>query len=335
MKRGLILVSLLIILLLTACRQRLADNISIDEATVTESTAEAISTFPPETTLNTSRTEETETETAPIHTSASDITEEPVPPETNESPAEISKIDINMAEEEAVEVPLETSMPGVTDEAIETQLSAGESGTDLVVLPEPSDSSGNTNLTDDGENAVGVIIDSYTKLLSRSLGSLYECEKGYIYFECTADYLTVNRSSVEHKLVTESGGYNVAEKLGNNALTVDSGWVLRKNPTVMIKCVSSDILGKNVTNTGSAEAVADEIFSRSGLEGAGFIINRNLCLISEELLATDDGCLLAKIYIANAIYPSLFSEVDITAFCEQIREAGGADYTNGIYVYAS
>ena len=334
MKRSFILLSLLFMLYsLTACRQRLANHAPIEETTAPETSTGPMLTLPPEAYTTPFPTLSPEAIMIPIQTPPPVSAVESALPKSSESLAAKNDITINMTKEESFEVLSENALPGKTDEIKENRLMNGEYGESSVVLPKPADSSGITNLSDDGNGAIGMIVDNYTQLLGNGLGALYECEKGYIYFECTTNYLTVNRLSIEHKLMIESGGYNVAEKLSNNALVVDSGWVLRKNPTVMVKCVGSDILGNGIISVSNAETVVGEIIKRPGLEGVAFIINRNVCLISEELLATDDGRLLAKIYIANAMYPSLFSRLDITNFCRQIRDSGGTDYTGGIYVY--
>ena len=278
-------------------------------------------------------------ETTPEPTITPSPSPEPSPPPTSEVVTEDFEVEINMSESEIIEVPQEKApdtapAEGNSGEAPPVAGSA-DSGGGTVTIDEPSEeAAGETNLESEGYGAIGTIVDSYTELLKSGLGALYECEKGYVYFENITDFLTVNRSSPEHMLITEAGGYNVAEKLKSNALNVDSGWVLRKNPTVIVKCVSSDILGKNVTDSTRAAGVAAGILSRDGFAGISSVINRDVVLISEELLATADGRLLAKLYMARAMYPPLFAGEDVIGeFCAQIRYAGGADYTVGMYTY--
>ena len=316
-----VLLAVALLFSLTACRQRITDN----PPTVAEST-QPQEPDTPETTG-----EPPDNLTTPPSPPPEDT---PAPP-AKEAEDEQFNVEINMTEPEPVLVPGDTGGTGVSADGASggDPPVAGDSGGDTVVLTEPSDTEGATNLSDEGEGTLGTIIDNYTTLLSDGLGSLYECEKGYVYYEAVEDFQTVNRASPEHSLIIESGGYNVAEKLNSDALVVDSGWVLRKNPTVIVKCVDAAVLGGGVTSTGAAAAVADEIFSRPGLEGAGAVINRSVVLISQELLSSNDGRLLAKIYIANAMYPSLFSNVEIETFFNLIKESGGVDYTGGLYAY--
>jgi hypothetical protein len=56
-------------------------------------------------------------------------------------------------------------------------------------------------------------------------------------------------------------------------------------------------------------------------------------LLSAQLLSTDEGRLIAKLYIARAMHPALFSEINIAAFYQQIKDAGGVDFADGMFFY--
>ena len=256
-------------------------------------------------------------------------------PESGNSEGNQTEAEINNTEQEPIAIPHENAGGAEPENGSGGAAAKGDPGDKTVTISESSDIAGESNLFDDGTGTLGTIVDEYAALLSRGLGSLFECEKGYVYFEHTADYQTVNRSSPEHALITGAGGYNVAEKLGGDSLTVDSDWILRKNPTFIVKSVGPDVLGAGITGAESAQSVTAQLLAREGLEGVSSVINRNVLLLSEELLSSDDGRLLAKIYIANAMYPSLFSGVDVSAYCEQIKDSGGRDFTNGIYTFAA
>lgn len=63
------------------------------------------------------------------------------------------------------------------------------------------------------------------------------------------------------------------------------------------------------------------------------MINGRVLLLSDELFATDEGRLLAKLLIARELYPTLFGEGDIDNFMAEIRDGGGQDFTVGVYAY--
>lgn len=200
------------------------------------------------------------------------------------------------------------------------------------VTETPNDEGGETKPNDEG-GAIGTVVDEYTEFLDAGLGSMYECQKGYVYFETTAEFTTVNRADDRHRLILDAGGYNCGDKLKGDALVVDAGWVLRKNPTVMVKCVGADVLGEGISDTTAAAAVRAEFVSREGLDGASAVINGRVLLLGERLFESNEGRLLAKLYIARELYPTLFGEDDIADFAARIKDAGGEDFTAGVYAY--
>lgn len=200
------------------------------------------------------------------------------------------------------------------------------------VTETPSGDGGETKPNDEG-GAIATVVDEITEYLDAGLGSMYECQKGYVYLETTDDFTTINRSDARHRLILDAGGYNCGDKLLTDKLTVDAGWVLRKNPAVMVKCVGSDVLGAEVSDTTAAAAEYAEFVAREGLDGASAVINGRVLLLSDELFATDEGRLLAKLFIARELYPTLFGESDIDEFMAEIRDGGGVDFTDGLFAY--
>ena len=219
------------------------------------------------------------------------------------------------------------------EEETEPPPEVSDNSEDIITLEEIPERSGEMALSDEGSGTVGIIVDQYAEFLNTSLITLYECQQYYIYYEHVNDYQTINRNSPEHKLIIETSAYNVGEKLMDDALTVSGDWVLRKNPNLIIKCVGDDILGGSVNDTDRAKSLSEDILSRPEWEGMSAVINRNIILISEELLSSDDGRLLAKLYIASAMYPELFTGIEVSDFRLQLKEAGGKDFTDGVYFY--
>ena len=205
--------------------------------------------------------------------------------------------------------------------------------TPQVTVETLSDTTGETTLEDYGDGTLGLIIDRYTGVLNSGLGSLFECQRLYIYFERLYSFHTVNRNSLEHTLITQSGGHNVAARRSNDAFIIDAEWLIRRNPAVIVRSVEPHILGSDITSTIHAQAVRYEIINRPGLENTSAVLHRRILLISEELLHSDEGRLLAKLHIAHAMYPTLFTEINIQEIHRQIKDAGGRDYTVGIFTF--
>ena len=205
-----------------------------------------------------------------------------------------------------------------------------------ITLETPSPyAAGDTTLDADGDGTLGLIIDRHTGLLSGGLGSLFECQRLYVYLEHLSDFQTVNRNSPLHGLIVDSGGFNAAARRGNDALTVDADWVVRQNPAVIIRTVTPDVLGANVTDTTRAAALRSELLERPGLESTTAVLDRRVLLLSAELLQTYEGQLLAKLYIANVMYPALFAETGIAQLKYEISAAGGTDFVRGLWAFSS
>ena len=191
-----------------------------------------------------------------------------------------------------------------------------------VTVAELSDAGGEAKPADEG-GTIGLLMDAYNAVLEQGLGTLYECKIISIYWEQTEDYVTVNLHSPEHQLILDAGGYNLAEKRGDDKLTIDDAWILRKNPALLVKLAPSKTLGAGVSEDSAARAVWEDVCARPGWRGVSAVLNGRVLLLSESLLDTDAGQLCAKLYLAKAMYPDLFQDVDADAVCEQLMGASG------------
>ncbi|MDR1892713.1 MAG: hypothetical protein LBQ48_06865 [Oscillospiraceae bacterium] len=190
----------------------------------------------------------------------------------------------------------------------------------------PGDSGDNGKQSDEG-GAIGIIIDRYTKLLNDGLGSVCPGELVTVYMELETDYLTVNNLSEPHRLIAETSGQNVAEKLRNDPMTVGAEWIMRKNPAVIVKFVAPSTLGSGKKDTQTAASIYSRLIARNGFGGLGAVINNRVILLSGELMNTEHGRFIAKLYMARAMYPALFSDFDVDTVCKQVLG------TDGVYYY--
>ena len=323
----LFLVSILILLSFSACRVRL-----IDVVTEIEEEPEIAQVYePPEQEVTEIyEPEEYEPEEYEPEKYEPEEYHEPdtptVPdPDPIPDPIEYETIYVQTPEYVQAEIsPGEDTAPVATIENVQLEY-------EPIVVETTGDSPGETTLDNQGEGTLGLIIDRYTGLLNQGLGSLFECQRVYVYFERLEEFHTVNRTFPEHNLIIESGGFNAAARRGNDALIVDTDWVVRRNPVVIIRLVDSGTLGANVTDTSRAVSVRDEIINREGFEGLSAVLHRRVLLISEELMASEEGRLIAKLHIAHVMYPTLFEDVNIADVYSQIAEAGNVSFLNGVF----
>ncbi len=204
---------------------------------------------------------------------------------------------------------------------------ARDAGTDTVTLTQATDEGGQTKPSGEG-GSIEMIMDKYADFLKDGVGSLYPCQVCYIYVEGEEDYRTFSRGSEEHQLVMQSGCYNIAEKLGTNTL-IDDRWIIKKNPELIVKFVSADVLGNKAENTDAAKKICSAIRTRSGWDTTRAVINGQILILSKELLDSDKGKLVAKLYIASTLYPSLFSSLNLNTMCHELLG------DSGIYAYCS
>lgn len=173
----------------------------------------------------------------------------------------------------------------------------------------------------------------FRTLLEDVRRDLFECEKFYIYWETEEDYTTVLKTDAQHQIISSAGGYNVSAKLTQDRLVVDDGWVSRKNPGVIVKCVDSSVLGCTVNSTAAAKAVRDSLVLRPEWSSLDAVAGQRVLILSQELLQTESGRCAAALYLAKIMYPQQLDGVDENEACCLLLEEAG-ESSGGIYAFA-
>ena len=217
----------------------------------------------------------------------------------------------------AQDAPAEPAAPAA---AVET---AGEAEKTVEVFTE-ADSAQQKAASEDAPAAASTL-EYYQALLTSRLESQFECKKLEIYWERPAEFATINRGCPEQAIVTLAGSYNVGVKLEDSALTVDGGWVSRKNPGAIVKCVPQEALA-------APEAVLSQLKGREGLAETDAVRTGRVILISESLLNTAAGQTAAAVAIACRLYPQLMGDVDPYEALQQLLEEAGRS-AGGTYWY--
>ncbi|MBQ9459031.1 MAG: ABC transporter substrate-binding protein [Oscillospiraceae bacterium] len=184
-----------------------------------------------------------------------------------------------------------------------------------------------------GADESGELADSvrtyYLTLLESRLGSLFECKRLYVYWETSENYRTIHRSSREHRLILDAGAYDVSAKLLEENLTVDSGWVARKNPDVIVKIAEGGAL-----DPSAARALCDELAARPEWADISAVREKRVIVLSGSLLDTQAGQVAAMIYLAKLAYPAQMDDVDADEALRALTaEAFGSAYS-GAYAYS-
>ena len=185
----------------------------------------------------------------------------------------------------------------------------GESGEQTVTVTVPSEEAEQLGEASDAEEA-STMAEYYQTLLDDRLGHQFECQRLYVYWETETDYETVQKDSPEHRILTNAGCYSVSVKLLEENLQVDGGWVARKNPGAIVKWVDSSILGSGVSGTETAQGVRNAILGRPELAETEAVRTGRVLLLSRELAESEAGRLAAAVYVAAALYPDSFADVN-------------------------
>ena len=196
----------------------------------------------------------------------------------------------------------------------------------------PAEEAENTGISEDAEKAES-LLQYYTVLLRDRVDQLYECQRSYVYWETIRDHVTIFKSSDEHRFILDAGAYDVSSRLLEDRLLVDDGWVVRKNPGVIVKIVGREVLGSGVFSDGAAEKLTGELAGREGWSGIDAVRQNRLVLLSEELFDAPYLQTGAMLVLAKAASPEVFSDVDAGEALKQLIEEATGAAADGIYFY--
>ena len=197
----------------------------------------------------------------------------------------------------------------------------------------PAEEADRTGVSEDGETADSSLT-YYTVLLQDRMGSLYECQRTNVYWETAEDHVTVFRTSPEHTLILNAGSYDVSARLLAENLRVDDGWVVRKNPDVIVKVVGRSVLGTGVASDSAAAAACRSLIGREGWGAIGAVRSRKVLLLSEELLEAPHLQTVAMLLIAKTSNPDLLADVDPAEALQRLSEEATGTIPVGIYIYS-
>ena len=188
--------------------------------------------------------------------------------------------------------------------------------------------------TSEDADAADSVFDYYSVLLQERAGSLYECQRANVYWETAGDHITIHKTSPEHELILNAGAYDVSARLLPENLQVDDGWVVRKNPGVIVKIVDGRVLGSSVYSVEAAESAYRNLVSRDGWETIDAVRNGRVLLLSSELTEAPYLQLAAMLMIAETADPVLYEDVDPEEALKALSEEASGTIPVGTYYYS-
>ena len=176
-------------------------------------------------------------------------------------------------------------------------------------------------------------VQGYLDKVAIGVASLTTAEKKDVYFESWTDWKSAAEGTGWHDMLVMAGGINIMAGSGATYPVASPEAVLEAGPDVVLKQADSAgaVLGYYATDNTQAEAKRQELISRSGWPDLPAVQNGRVYLVSAEICG-GFGKPVCILYLAKALYPDKFADLDPAAFHQAYCEFQGVPY-KGIHVY--
>ena len=152
--------------------------------------------------------------------------------------------------------------------------------------------------------------------LKKKVDSIDDASRVRVYGEWSdTPWYTGSKLSGMDDVITMAGGYNIAgplnpeENLSLRYPTVDSEWVLKENPQVIIFPAFDYFTGYLQEDTDNATEYLQQARQRDGLNGTDAVKSSRLFVIDAYLIEAVRGFIGAQ-YLAKLFYPEEMNELD-------------------------
>ena len=148
-----------------------------------------------------------------------------------------------------------------------------------------------------------------------------------VYFEAYSDYSVMTPRSAGGQILDQLGCRNVYGNTDMDWVTISPEWIVNQNPDIILK------IAANPKSSGeSLEHVYDRIVNRTGYSTMKAVQDKRVYVINADL-ASGPRADIGFLYIAKAVYPDLFSDVEPDAALHTYanRFFSGADQIETYY----
>ena len=322
-----------LLFLLSACRTRIigsGQNISVSDA------VSAPADVPGSESSDDMSPDDVPLETAsvlPDDAVAPDSTTQENPDSSRKEYDENASVEVIPGTDRALAVPGEGTSATLNDmEAEIRSIRISDASSDTATQTVAASDSEKAGVSADADSADSILT-YYTVLLRDRVDSLFECQRLSVYWETVEEHVTIHKSSAEHALILGAGTYDVSSRLLPENLRVDDGWVVRKDPGMIIRIVDNSILGADVHSASSARSVLRELLSRNGWATIDAVRNERVLLLSSHLLETPSLRTAASLLIAKIAYPALFEDVDPGDALQALAEEETGIVPTGLFYF--
>ncbi|WP_319578814.1 ABC transporter substrate-binding protein [uncultured Methanospirillum sp.] len=161
-------------------------------------------------------------------------------------------------------------------------------------------------LTGQTENAskYNSFYQKYQDIIKDRIGSTPESLRPTVYYEGGSSFSTVGNTSGGDSLIKMAGGRNIAGDINVPWPQVSPEWVIQQNPDVFIKIAYPGSL-----NNSTIQDIQAVCLNQSTLSPINAIKNGRVYVINQKITYNSIG-IVALMYMAKAIYPDKFSDID-------------------------
>ncbi|WP_319578747.1 ABC transporter substrate-binding protein [uncultured Methanospirillum sp.] len=171
-------------------------------------------------------------------------------------------------------------------------------------------------LTGDQEAAIEYInfTNSCDEILSSRINNFSD-HHPRVYMEFSTDYMTYGNGSKGDTLMNLLQVENIAHNLIEYP-TITPEWILKEDPDIIIKTVSSTALRENST---TLEDSYRSLLTRSGFSNLTAVKNNQVFVINNDLLMFTRQP-AGALYLAKILYPEKFSDIEPQMFLTEYAE---------------
>lgn len=177
--------------------------------------------------------------------------------------------------------------------------------------------------------------DKYAAIIEKKLKNIKDQDKATVYYEGYTDYKSVNKTAGGQALIDAAGGINIAADETAQYPEISDEWVLEKNPSAIVKLVSSTkkILGTNITDDTAAKDLYSQLTARPSWDNLKAVKDGKVIILSSEVGTTALGSIIGELYIAKTLYPDQFKDINVADVQKELQKTLYGTDLVGIFSY--
>ncbi len=158
-------------------------------------------------------------------------------------------------------------------------------------------------------------VEDYLALIESRIQNQSSPHRPRVYFEAYTDYTGGGRGSYADSIITILHGENIIGDLGTDSAIVSKEWIIEQNPEIIIRTVSTSAIREPAT----LRVIHSQIMNRPGFANVSAVKNNRVYVLNSNALISPRG-IAGTLYLAKALYPDLFSDIDPEAVLKEYAD---------------